>query len=162
MIRTESKILMQEELAEKVKAWQAEGQKVVFSNGCFDILHLGHIDYLEKARLKGDRLVIGLNSDASVQRLKGRDRPIIGQYARCRVLAALSFVDAVTLFEEDTPLQLIQKLQPDVLVKGSDYLPENIVGAEVVLARGGKVETIELVEGYSTTKIIERIKRSCS
>jgi rfaE bifunctional protein nucleotidyltransferase chain/domain len=157
--KTENKILSPDELKNKIQLWQSEGEKVVFSNGCFDILHLGHIDYLEKARGKGDRLVIGLNTDSSVKKLKGELRPINEQTARARVLAALAFVDGITFFEDDTPLDLIKSLLPDVLVKGSDYLAENIVGAEVVVANGGSVETIDLVDGYSTTGIINKIKQ---
>ncbi len=130
----------------------------MFSNGCFDILHLGHIDYLEKARSLGDKLVIGLNSDKSVKKLKGENRPVNNEEARARMLAALSFVDGITVFEEDTPKELIDMLLPDILVKGSDYNIENIVGAKTVLANGGKVETIDLVNGYSTTNIIDKIK----
>lgn len=141
-----------------LKDWKAAQQKIVFTNGCFDILHLGHIDYLEQARLKGDKLIVGLNTDASVQRLKGNTRPIISEYARARVLAALSFVDAVVLFEEDTPLRLIKDIKPDILTKGSDYSIENIVGADFVLQNGGKVATLDLVEGYATSKIIDKIK----
>ena len=138
--------------------WQRSGEKVVFSNGCFDILHLGHIDYLEKARNLGDRLVIGLNSDDSVKRLKGENRPVNNEYARTRMLAALEFVDGVTLFNEDTPKELIEYLVPNVLVKGSDYDLENIVGAKTVIENGGEVKTIDLVAGYSTTELIEKIK----
>ncbi|MCS7005041.1 MAG: D-glycero-beta-D-manno-heptose 1-phosphate adenylyltransferase [Cytophagales bacterium] len=145
-------------LAEQVRIWQAEGKKVVFTNGCFDILHLGHVDYLEKAAQLGNKLVVGVNTDASVKKLKGNHRPINNEYARCRVLAALAFTDAIILFDEDTPLQLIQTLLPDVLVKGADYKVENIVGADVVLSRGGEVKTIEFVEGYSTTNIIAKMK----
>jgi rfaE bifunctional protein nucleotidyltransferase chain/domain len=162
MGKTEHKILSKEELKHKVEVWQSQGLKVVFSNGCFDILHLGHIDYLEKASEKGDKLVIGLNSDDSVTKLKGVGRPINNEYARARMLSALAFIDGVTFFKEDTPLQLIETLRPNILVKGSDYLAENIVGADVVIRNGGSVETIDLVEGFSTSTIIERIKHSKS
>lgn len=145
-------------LNEQIRSWQNDGKKVVFSNGCFDILHLGHIDYLEKARAFGDKLVIGLNSDLSVKQLKGDSRPVNGVDARARMLAALSFVDGVTVFEEETPRELIEFLLPDILVKGSDYKVENIVGADSVIANGGTVKTIDLVNGYSTTDIIEKIK----
>jgi D-glycero-beta-D-manno-heptose 1-phosphate adenylyltransferase len=144
----------------QVKAWQSAGQKVAFTNGCFDLLHLGHVDYLEKARNLGDRLVIGLNSDSSVGRFKGPERPLQDQNSRARVLAALQFVDLVVFFNEDTPLELISKLLPNILVKGSDYLAENIVGADVVKKNGGVVETIDFVPGYSTTRIVEKIKRT--
>ncbi len=159
MKQTSHKVVSQQELKKRIQSWQSNGQKVVFSNGCFDILHLGHIDYLEKARAFGDKLVIGLNSDDSVRVLKGTNRPVNLQEARARMLAALSFVDGVTVFEEETPQELIDYLLPDVLVKGSDYKVENIVGAKSVIANGGSVETIDLVNGYSTTNIIEKIKK---
>jgi D-glycero-beta-D-manno-heptose 1-phosphate adenylyltransferase len=145
-------------LAAQVKAWQAQAQKVVFTNGCFDIVHLGHIDYLEKARALGQKLVVGVNTDASVNRLKGPSRPVVNEYARARMMAAFAFVDAVILFDEPTPLELIQTICPDILVKGDDYNLQNIVGADFVLANGGEVKTISLVAGYSTTSIIEKIK----
>lgn len=143
-----------------VEEWRSQDQKIVFTNGCFDILHLGHVDYLEKAAALGDRLVIGLNTDDSVSRFKGPERPIQDQNSRARILSSLQFVDMVILFNEDTPLELISSLIPDVLVKGSDYLAENIVGAEVVKKNGGKVNTIDFVSGYSTSRIIEKIKKS--
>lgn len=158
MKKSAVKIFSQEELANQIKKWQSEGLKVVFSNGCFDILHLGHIDYLEKARNKGNKLVIGLNTDSSVKKIKGINRPINNEFARARMLSALEFVDGVTLFSEDTPLLLIEKLLPNILVKGSDYLAENIVGANVVITNGGTVETIDLVDGFSTTNLIKKIK----
>jgi rfaE bifunctional protein nucleotidyltransferase chain/domain len=141
-----------------VKTWKDNEQCVVFTNGCFDILHLGHIDYLEKAKLKGDKLIIGLNSDHSVRKLKGNQRPINSIMARSRMLAAIEFVDLVIEFNEDTPLILIESLVPDVLVKGGDYNKENIVGAESVLISGGSVEVIEFTDGYSTTKLIDQLK----
>jgi rfaE bifunctional protein nucleotidyltransferase chain/domain len=131
----------------------------VFTNGCFDILHLGHLDYLEKSRNFGDKLVIGLNTDRSVSQLKGSNRPVNNEYARARMLAAMSFVDLVIAFDEETPLELIQKVKPDILIKGKDYSIDNIVGAEFVLENGGEVKTIELLEGYSTTEIIKKIKK---
>ncbi len=140
--------------------WQVDGQTIVFTNGCFDIVHLGHIDYLEKARALGHRLVLGLNTDASVSRIKGPLRPVVNEYARARLMAALQFIDCVTLFDEPTPLELIRAIQPNVLVKGDDYTVDTIVGADIVLGRGGSVQTIALVPGYSTTALIERIKRS--
>ena len=141
----------------KMQDWKSEGKKVVFTNGCFDIVHLGHLDYLEKARTLGQKLVVGLNTDASITRLKGETRPIIPEIARARMLAALEFVDAVVLFADDTPLELIQTLLPDILTKGNDYAIENIVGAKEVINNGGSVETIELVDGYSTSNIIQKI-----
>lgn len=131
--------------------------RVVFTNGCFDILHSGHITYLAQARQMGDLLVVGLNSDASVRRLKGQERPVNSQDARALVLAALEIVDYVAIFDEDTPYNLIAKVQPDVLVKGGDYQVDNIVGADIVRARGGKVLTVPLVPGFSTTSIIDKI-----
>lgn len=157
---TESKILTREQAIQQAEQWRSEGQQLVFTNGCFDIVHLGHIDYLEKARQFGDRLILGLNTDTSVSCIKGPLRPVVNEYARARLMAALEFVDAVTLFGEPTPLELIQALQPDVLVKGNDYSVATIVGADFVLGRGGRVETIALVPGYSTTSLIERIKLS--
>ena len=157
---TESKILTREQAIQQASQWRAEGQQIVFTNGCFDIVHLGHIDYLEKARSLGNRLILGLNTDTSVSCIKGPLRPVVNEYARARLMAALEFVDAVTLFGEPTPLELIEAVQPDVLVKGDDYTVDTIVGADFVLGRGGRVETIALVPGYSTTKLIERIKQS--
>ena len=143
-----------------VAKWKKDGQKVVFTNGCFDLLHLGHVDYLEKAKALGGKLVVGLNTDNSVSRFKGPNRPIQDQASRARVLASLQFVDMVVLFNEDTPLDLISALIPDVLVKGSDYLAENIVGAEVVKKNGGEVKTIDFVPGYSTSRLIDKIKKT--
>jgi len=159
MERSEDKIRSLSEARKKVAEWKAKGEKVVFTNGCFDLLHLGHIDYLEKARNLGDRLILGLNTDDSVSRFKGPERPVQDQHSRARVLAALQFIDIVVFFNEDTPLELISELLPDILVKGSDYLAENIVGADVVKKHGGVVKTIDFVEGYSATRIIEKIRR---
>jgi D-glycero-beta-D-manno-heptose 1-phosphate adenylyltransferase len=158
---TAEKIVSLETAVNKRNQWKQLGEKVVFTNGCFDILHLGHVDYLEKARQLGNRLILGLNTDASIRRLKGKDRPIVAENARARVIAALAFVDLVVLFEEDTPLCLIERLSPDILVKGDDYTIENIVGAEFVISRGGSVETVPLVKGFSTTQLIEKIKSAC-
>jgi D-glycero-beta-D-manno-heptose 1-phosphate adenylyltransferase len=158
-VLTSNKILPLNEAINKAKQWSNNAEKVVFTNGCFDLLHLGHIDYLEKAAQKGNKLVVGLNSDVSVTRLKGINRPIVPEIARARMLAALSFVDLVVIFDDDTPLQLIEKLSPHILIKGSDYLAENIVGAKFVLNNGGKVETIALVDGFSTTGLIDKIKK---
>jgi rfaE bifunctional protein nucleotidyltransferase chain/domain len=157
-METSSKIIKKEDFAPVLAAWRKEGE-VVFTNGCFDILHLGHVDYLEKARNLGKRLVVGLNTDNSIQRLKGTARPICDETSRARVLAALSFVDAVILFDEDTPLALIEWIKPDILVKGNDYTVDKIVGANLVLENGGKVETVALVNGYSTTNVINKIKQ---
>ena len=157
---TSDKIFLLSDLLPIIKQWQNDNQKVVFTNGCFDIVHLGHIDYLEKAQKLGQKLILGLNTDASVRRLKGDLRPVVNEYARSRMMAAFAFVDAVVLFDEPTPKEMIEIICPDILVKGDDYAIQNIVGADFVLANGGKVETIALVEGYSTSKIIEKIKNS--
>ncbi len=157
---TSEKITSLPEACQRVQTWQASGEQVVFTNGCFDIVHLGHIDYLEKARAKGQKLVVGLNTDASVRTLKGEKRPIIPENARARMMASFEFVDLVVLFGEQTPYALIEALQPDILVKGSDYQVAQIIGADIIAAKGGKVETIDLVEGYSTTNIIQKIKEA--
>lgn len=133
--------------------------KVVFTNGCFDVLHRGHIEYLAKAKSMGDILVVGLNTDASVRRLKGESRPINDEHARALLLAALEMVDYVILFSDDTPYQLIKEVEPDVLVKGADYSIDKIVGSDLVIARGGEVKTIDFVEGYSSSSIIEKSKK---
>ncbi|MDD4141572.1 MAG: D-glycero-beta-D-manno-heptose 1-phosphate adenylyltransferase [Bacteroidales bacterium] len=137
-----------------------KGKKVVFTNGCFDILHVGHVEYLSKAKTLGEVLVVGLNSDASVKRLKGDDRPINNQNARATVLLALRCVDYVVFFDEDTPQKLIEAINPDVLVKGGDYRREDIVGADFVENNGGKVVIVPLVKGYSTTNIIDSLNTS--
>ena len=155
---SESKIKSIEEFLPIRDSLKQEGKKVVFSNGCFDILHKGHVDYLEKARNKGDYLVLGLNTDNSVGRIKGSERPLQDEDSRARVMASLEFIDAVILFDQDTPFELISAILPDILVKGDDYSPNNIVGADVVINNGGQVETISLVEGYSSTNIINRLK----
>jgi rfaE bifunctional protein nucleotidyltransferase chain/domain len=145
-------------LKAKMKNWAIEGKKVVFTNGVFDLLHIGHITYLAKAAELGDKLVIGLNADSSVRRIKGENRPVNDQNSRAAILAALFFVDAIVVFEEDTPLNVISSLLPDYLVKGADYSVENIVGAKEVIANGGEVKTINFVEGYSSTSIINKIR----
>ena len=137
--------------------WHFQGKKIVFTNGCFDILHLGHIDYLSKAKDLGDLLIIGLNTDLSVSKIKGKNRPIQDEISRAMVLASLGFVDAVVFFGEGTPYNLIKTTQPDILVKGADYKPEDIVGYDIVKNKGGKVVTIEFLEGYSTTAIEKKI-----
>lgn len=159
MAATADKILNRAEAVQLVADWHQQGQQVVFTNGCFDLLHLGHVDYLEKARQLGDKLLVGLNTDASVSRLKGPDRPLQDEMSRARIMASLLFIDAVVLFEEETPYELIKAVQPDILVKGDDYAIQNIVGHELVLEKGGEVKTIELVKGYSTSGIVDKIKR---
>jgi rfaE bifunctional protein nucleotidyltransferase chain/domain len=137
--------------------WKFQGKKIVFTNGCFDILHLGHIDYLAAASELGDLLIIGLNTDQSVSKIKGNNRPIQDEVSRAFVLASLGFVDAVVYFGEDTPYNLIKTIQPDILVKGADYKPEDIVGYDIVKNKGGEIVTIEFLEGYSTTSIEKKI-----
>jgi rfaE bifunctional protein nucleotidyltransferase chain/domain len=146
-----------ESLRNLISQWQLQGERVVFTNGCFDLLHYGHLHYLADARDLGQRLVVALNSGASVRRLKGPTRPINDETTRAHLMAGLEVVDAVVFFDEDTPYELIQMLQPDVLVKGGDWQPEQIVGADIVLARGGEVRSLPFVEGYSTTKIEQKI-----
>lgn len=154
------KIHSKDSLKNVLFQWNLDKQKVVFTNGCFDILHRGHVEYLCKARDLGDKLILGLNTDESVKRLgKSPERPINNQETRAIILAALECVDAIVLFNEDTPLELIQFVQPDVLVKGSDYKPEDIVGYDIVKAKGGIVATVQLVDGFSTTKLIEKLKK---
>jgi len=160
MEKSADKIRVASEACKKIAEWKSKGERVVFTNGCFDILHLGHVDYLEKARNLGDRLVVGLNTDSSVSRFKGADRPVQDQNSRARVISSLQFVDMVVLFDEDTPKELISSLVPDVLVKGSDYLAENIVGADVVKRAGGEVTTLDFIPGYSTSKVIEKIRKT--
>jgi len=145
---------------ELVKQWADQGEKIAFTNGCFDIVHRGHIDYLSKAKDLGTKLILGLNTDASVQRLKGPMRPVVDEQSRAILMAALQFIDMVVFFDEDTPYELIKSIQPDILVKGSDYKAEDIIGYDILMAKGGKVETIDFVEGFSTTSIVEKIKRS--
>lgn len=151
------KILDLERIQRRVAEWRATGETIVFTNGCFDLLHIGHITLLEDCRRFGTKLVLGLNADASVCRLKGPTRPIVGERERARVMAALAAVDAVVLFEEDTPLELIRALKPDVLVKGGDYTVETVVGHEDVIAFGGRVEIVPTVEGFSTTSIVKKL-----
>jgi rfaE bifunctional protein nucleotidyltransferase chain/domain len=156
----ENKILTNEDLEQRISQWQKENLKIVFTNGCFDLLHLGHVDYLAKAKDLGERLIIGVNTDASVRRLKGIYRPLQDEKSRLHILASLQVVDAVILFDQDTPYELIKRIQPDILVKGADYKPEAIVGYDIVKAKGGEVKTIEFIEGYSTTAIEQRIIKS--
>jgi rfaE bifunctional protein nucleotidyltransferase chain/domain len=156
---TSHKVVDREAAARWVKELQAEGQKVVFTNGCFDLLHPGHVRYLEEARSLGDALIVGVNTDASVTRLKkGPSRPLTPEADRAQVLAACACVDRVVLFAEDTPLALITLLTPDILVKGGDYQLDEIVGREVVEARGGRVVALPFVPGYSTSRLIDRIR----
>lgn len=159
MLQTiKNKILTPEQLTSVLTYLRLKQKKIVFTNGCFDLIHQGHVDYLAKAREKGDVLILGLNTDNSVHRLKGETRPIQDEQSRAMIIASLLCVDYVVLFDEDTPYELIKNIQPDVLVKGADYKKENIVGYDIVTAKGGTVETIEFLEGYSTSNIVKKIK----
>ena len=158
--RLQSKILSFSALEFQLKKWRNSNEKIVFTNGCFDLLHFGHVDYLAKARDLGDRLVVGLNSDASIKRIKGPSRPIKDEQSRAALLAGMAYVDAVVLFDEGTPLNLISMVMPDLLVKGGDYTIKDIVGHEIVLNNKGKVCTIDFVDGYSSSALIEKVKTS--
>jgi rfaE bifunctional protein nucleotidyltransferase chain/domain len=152
-----SKLTQLPMLQRGLAALRRQGKRIVFTNGCFDLIHPGHVRYLRAAKRLGDVLVVALNSDSSVRRLKGASRPLVGQRDRCEVMAALEMVDFVTVFNEDTPYALIKLLQPDVLVKGGDWKPDDIVGADIVRARGGVVRSLRFASGYSTTQLVERI-----
>lgn len=154
-----TKIKSQKELKKILFKCQKEGKKIVFTNGCFDILHIGHVRYLSKAKACGDILVVALNSDRSVQRVKGKNRPIVSENNRAEVIASLESVDFVTFFEQVSPYNLISLLQPDILVKGGDWKKNKIIGSDLVLNRGGKVKTIHYVKGKSTTSIISQIQK---
>lgn len=160
MKSTQEKIMSRRDLAATLEKLRREGRKVVFTNGCFDILHPGHVRYLERARALGDILVVALNSDVSVRRLKGPERPVQAERDRCEIVAGLGCVGFVTIFEEDTPREIIDELMPDVLVKGADWTLDNIVGRDLVESRGGLVFALEFEEGFSTSRIIEKIRRS--
>lgn len=159
LARLNSKIYSLERLKAAVDAWRRLGKKIIFTNGCFDLLHLGHVQLVQEAATQGDKLIVALNSDSSVKRLKGPNRPIQPQHARATVMAALGAVDAVILFDEDTPLKLIEALTPDILVKGGDYNVESVVGAEHVISHGGKVYLANFLQGHSTTKIISKFSQ---
>jgi rfaE bifunctional protein nucleotidyltransferase chain/domain len=159
MYQTQDKILPLDKAQRRINAWRVRSEVIVFTNGCFDLLHLGHVDYLEQAAREGERLVVGLNSDASVRRLKGAERPVQDEQSRARILAALEFVDMVVIFEEDTPEALIEALAPDVLVKGAEYAEDQIVGAGFVISRGGKLVRIPMLEGNSSSALIEKLKQ---
>ncbi|MDX5404315.1 MAG: D-glycero-beta-D-manno-heptose 1-phosphate adenylyltransferase [Bacteroidota bacterium] len=154
----QNKIQPREALASIIASWRLTGQRIVFTNGCFDILHYGHISYLARARDLGDRLILGLNSDSSVSKLKGPERPVNKEHARAMMLASLHVVDAITVFDEDTPLELLRLFKPDVLVKGGDYTVDTVVGADLILNNGGKVELLPFEEGFSTTSLIQKMK----
>jgi len=152
-----SKVFSQNKLSDLVENWKSENKTIVFTNGCFDILHKGHIEYLAQAKSLGDKLIIGLNSDKSVKGLKGDQRPVNDQVARALLLASMIFTDAVVIFDEDTPENIIKLYSPDILVKGGDYKSNEIAGADFVINNGGKVKIIPLVEGYSSSNIIKKI-----
>lgn len=156
-----NKILTWEELKKEVERSRGEGKKIAFTNGCFDILHAGHVQYLREARKTGDLLILGLNSDTSVRAIKGEKRPLVPQGERAEVVSSLTAVDYVTVFDETTPLRLIEYLQPDCLVKGGDWQEDAVVGGDLVRSWGGKVVIVPLTEGISTTNIVEKILRVC-
>lgn len=154
----ESKILKGKQIDRMLAYWSFRDYSIVFTNGCFDILHKGHLDFLARASDLGDVLVVGLNTDRSISAIKGRGRPMLDQKSRTLLLASLSFVTAVILFDQETPVELIRQVRPDILVKGSDYKLEEIVGREIVTELGGKVFTLDIVKGYSTSSIIKRLR----
>ena len=156
--RIQSKIVSRTDLSKIIDDLQSQNKKIIFSNGCFDLVHRGHVEYLAKAADLADVFVLGLNTDASVSRLKGPSRPLQDQEARAILMAGFSFIDYVVFFDEDTPLELIKEVQPDVLVKGNDYKIEDVVGYDVVTKKGGTVQTVKLTEGYSTSIIVDKIK----
>lgn len=152
-----SKIVSGIDLTRLLSFYRFRNQKVVFTNGCFDIIHLGHVKYLSQAADLGNILIIGLNSDSSVNKIKGHDRPVLDQKSRALTLAAFSFVNNIVLFDEETPYKLIKQISPDILVKGGDYKPEEIVGYDIVKDNGGEVKILDFIKGYSTSGIVERI-----
>ena len=145
-------------ISSQIENWKEDGEKIVFTNGCFDLIHIGHVSYLQEAKALGDRLVIGINSDKSVSQLKGSSRPIKDETNRMAIIASLESVDMVILFEEETPIKLINMIEPDVLVKGGDWDISQIVGAEDVISKGGMVKSLNFIDGYSSTKLIDKIK----
>ena len=153
-----NKIISSQDLNTLVSRWKFENQKIVFTNGCFDLIHYGHIDYLSQAKSLGDKLIIGMNSSQSVSRLKGNHRPIKDEQSRLYILASLQFIDAVVTFEEDTPYNLIERILPNILVKGGDWKVESIIGADLVLENGGEVKSLPFVSGYSTTNLEDKIR----
>jgi D-beta-D-heptose 7-phosphate kinase/D-beta-D-heptose 1-phosphate adenosyltransferase len=154
------KIVNRANIVARVAEARRAGKRIVFTNGCFDLMHVGHVRYLAAARASGDLLVVAINDDASVRRLKGPERPLVSEVARAEVVAALAAVDYVTIFGEDTPAEVIAALVPDVLVKGADWAPEQVVGREVVEAHGGRVLLVPVVEGFSTTALVEHLRRN--
>ena len=158
--RINNKIFSIERISRQIDIRKNYGEEIVFTNGCFDIIHRGHVEVLARAADLGDKLIVGLNSDVSIQKLKGKDRPIIQENSRAILLAALDFIDAIVLFSEETPLDLITTLKPDILAKGGDYKIDTIVGHEIVKENGGEVILIPFVDGFSSTNIINKIKKS--
>ncbi len=156
----ESKIFLLKELQSRIRQWRLLGKTIAFTNGCFDILHRGHIYSLSQAAKEADILIVGINSDKSVKKLKGNNRPVVDEYSRAIILASLVFVEAIIIFEEETPLELIKSIKPDVLVKGGDYKIEEIAGAKEVIASGGRVVLNPILEGYSTSAILKKLSGS--
>lgn len=154
------KIFRYKKLITKVDSWKESGDKIVFTNGCFDIIHKGHIELLARSADLGEKLIIGLNSDNSIQKIKGKSRPIIDEDSRALLLAALSFVDAVILFSEENPIKLITDIKPDILAKGGDYEKKSIIGHDIIKKNGGEVIVIPYIDGFSSTNIINKIKKS--
>lgn len=157
-----TKIISLSSLKRKVRALKQKGKRIVFTNGCFDLLHFGHVKYLQDAKRKGDYLIVAVNSDTSIKKIKAKGRPVIGQTDRLKTIAALSSVDFTLLFSQDTPLKLIKALKPDILIKGADWSKEKIVGADFVQSYGGRVETVKLVKHRSTSALIEKIVKNFS
>ncbi len=155
-----AKIVDNESIQPQLARIRFRKKKIVFTNGCFDLLHKGHIDYLAKASDMADFMIVGLNTDKSVQKIKGKERPVQDEQSRALILASLSFIDYVVLFDEETPYKLIKLVQPDILVKGADYKPEDIVGYDILKSTGGEIKTLDFLDGYSTSSIIEKIKQS--
>ena len=156
--KLKAKIFNIEDLSEIINEWRLNGDKIVFTNGCFDLIHLGHLEILARSADLGDKLVVAINSDMSIKKIKGNSRPIIEEDSRAKQLAAIEFVDAVILFNEDTPYDLINVLKPDVLTKGGDYKKNDVIGKELMSKKAGEVVIIPLTQGYSTTSILEKIK----
>ena len=157
LTRISKKIYSRVDLEKMIDNWKQNNNKIVFTNGCFDIVHRGHIDVLSKIADLGDKIIVGINSDKSINKIKGEKRPIIDQFSRSLLLASIGFIDAVVIFDNDTPLELIESINPDILAKGGDYKVEEIVGHNTVIKNGGRVITIPLVKGFSTTNIVNYI-----
>ncbi len=156
--KLKAKIFHIEDFTQILKEWRSDDNKIVFTNGCFDLIHLGHLEILARSADLGDKLIVGINSDKSIKRIKGKSRPIIGEGSRAKQLAAIEFVDAVILFNEDTPYDLISLINPDIITKGGDYKKNEVIGNELINKKAGEVVIIPLTQGYSTTSILEKIK----